>query len=90
LVQGANCPRDRFAAAGTGPCVLESDSLGTQELFDLEEDPRERRNLAAANPDTLRELAARLEAWRERGTQAGPAEVSPEDREALRALGYVD
>jgi arylsulfatase A-like enzyme len=69
---------------------IESDALGTRELFDLEEDPPERRNLAAANPDKLRELAARLRSWRERETLAGPAEVSPEDREALRAFGYVD
>ena len=69
---------------------IESDALGTRELFDLEEDPSEWRNLAAANPDKLRELAARLRSWRERETLAGPAEVSPEDREALRALGYVD
>jgi arylsulfatase A-like enzyme len=69
---------------------IESDALGTRELFDLEEDPPERRNLAAANPGKLRGLAARLRSWRERETLAGPAEVSPEDREALRALGYVD
>jgi arylsulfatase A-like enzyme len=36
----------------------------SRELFDLHDDPGERHDLAAANPDRVNSLAARLNAWR--------------------------
>jgi arylsulfatase A-like enzyme len=70
---------------------IEGDALETRELFDLEAKLREGRNLAGAHPEKVRELAGRLEEWRRpQGTAPGAAEISPEDREALRALGYLE
>jgi arylsulfatase A len=33
-------------------------------LYNLHDDPGEQHDLAAANPDKVRDLAARLDAWR--------------------------
>ncbi len=38
---------------------------GRRELFDLKKDPGEARNLSADKPDAVKELAAKLAAWRE-------------------------
>jgi choline-sulfatase len=61
------------------------------ELFDLEADPQETQNLAAAQPDRLERLrsewqrrASRLESLEHR-----PQALSPEAEERLSALGYV-
>ncbi len=70
---------------------IEGDAMGTRELFDLEAERPERRNLVHAHPEKARELAGRLEEWRRlQGAAPGATEVSPEDREALRALGYLE
>ncbi|MCP5057789.1 MAG: sulfatase-like hydrolase/transferase [bacterium] len=70
---------------------IEGDLLKTRELFDLEADRGEQRNLASSRPEKARELASRLEE-RRRQHDADPNEapLSPEDREALEALGYVE
>ena len=63
------------------------------ELFDLEEDPGETRNLASVDPERAAQLAERLERWRAeiRPGDAGPLpELDPETESGLRALGYVD
>ncbi len=65
------------------------------ELFDLAADPGETRNLAAARPITARYLASRIQALRHRQVQrrgtdpADERELAPEEREELRALGYL-
>lgn len=61
------------------------------ELYDLEADPHERRNLIAERP----EIAARLQARIEQHVASLPkmrdaAPLSEETRAALRALGYVE
>jgi tetratricopeptide (TPR) repeat protein len=59
------------------------------ELYDLAEDAGERRNLAEARSATrvaMRQGLERLLAGRQADQ---PAEVAAEDRERLRALGYV-
>jgi hypothetical protein len=65
------------------------------EVFDLAADPAEREDLApsrAALADSLRgaldDAVATLSVWQPEST-AAPA-VSPEQRAALRALGYTD
>lgn len=52
------------APAGT---ILEPGAEGPMQLYLLSEDPRERRNLAAARPDIRRDLMAELTALHERG-----------------------
>lgn len=65
---------------------------GTRELYDLARDPGERTNQLAAAPERASALAAQLAAWfRQHGAAPrAPAAVSPEERERLRALGYVE
>jgi arylsulfatase A-like enzyme len=64
---------------------------GTRQLFDIARDPRERRDLAAEQPERAAELERRIADWRARYTrdETAPEAVSPEDVERLRALGYV-
>jgi arylsulfatase A-like enzyme len=62
------------------------------ELYDLARDPREKANLAASRPITLAFLEQRLDAFRKVQARAGGAQsvaLSADEREQLRALGYV-
>jgi len=63
------------------------------ELYDLEADPRERRNVADEHPDVVTALEPRIQAWVDRQWRgqhaAESAEMAPEARAALQALGYV-
>ena len=64
--------------------------LPLPELYDLRDDPREERNLAAARPAEMERMRARLAAARAK--EAPPTARVAEDRatiDALRALGYV-
>ncbi|MCZ6596269.1 MAG: DUF4976 domain-containing protein, partial [Planctomycetota bacterium] len=68
--------------------------LGTDrtELFDVQADPREMRNLAAEEEyaPELRRLQKQLEAFRRLPAAGESAEdLSPEDIDALRATGYI-
>jgi arylsulfatase A-like enzyme len=64
---------------------------GARELFDLTRDPGERDDQAASQPARAQELEDRIRAWlREDGRpDVDPGQVSQEDLERLRALGYV-
>ena len=71
--------------------VVRSD--GVVQLFDLRTDPGETRDLAAADPATVRALRAILR--RELGSADGAApsdaiEIDDETRRQLRALGYLE
>lgn len=64
---------------------------GELHLFDLERDPRERRNVAESHPDVTRRHLERMEEL-SRGLGAEPTgveELSQRDRARLRALGYL-
>jgi arylsulfatase A-like enzyme len=67
---------------------------GRQELFDLEADPGELRNVIAAHPQIAEELAAYLRAWEARTPRyelpmgRGRAAL-PSRMDTLRSLGYV-
>jgi arylsulfatase A-like enzyme len=64
---------------------------GTRELFDVLHDPREREDLAGAEPARAAELEKLIADWRaeyERDVTA-PEAITTEDLERLRALGYV-
>ena len=66
------------------------------ELYDLQQDPEERRDLAQSEPQRVEDLVQRLDAFWERAAQlAPPASAALEDldgetADALRALGYID
>ena len=63
---------------------------GEEELYDLREDPDERRNLVGTQPAELERLRSLLDAHLARGARE-PADEIPEDvRRRLEALGYVD
>jgi arylsulfatase A-like enzyme len=82
---GWRTPRWKYIAAPHAP------DLG-EELYDLERDPRERRNLAASDPVRLAELRARVAAVE--ATAEPPEELSAADQEVveqrLRDLGYLE
>lgn len=60
-------------------------------LYDLREDPQETTDVADRHPEVVTELEALLDRWQaDVDAPAAPAsEVSEEERERLRALGYV-
>jgi Flp pilus assembly protein TadD len=59
------------------------------ELYDLREDPGEKRNVAGERGSTVTAMQQWLEREVKPGEAAQPGEVSTETREALQALGYV-
>ncbi len=67
------------------------------ELYDHVDDPGDRHDLAAEQPETVARLAEVLDSWRrdadarQLGSDAVlPQELSQEELERLRALGYVE
>ena len=63
------------------------------ELFDRLEDPGERNNLAASQPERLASLRELLRERVQRSRRFSPeaaGEPDPESLEKLRGLGYVD
>lgn len=76
------------------PYKLVASSRGAFELYDLERDPEELRDLSRERPEKARELALQLrEVERAHPPRFDPAlraEVDDETRERLRSLGYGD
>jgi arylsulfatase A-like enzyme len=76
------------------PYKLVESSTGAVELFDLEREKGEYRNLVDRRPDISRSLQARLERIAEDRPPLYRAEeratFTPETQQALRALGYVE
>jgi arylsulfatase A-like enzyme len=65
----------------------------SRQLYDIEEDPRESRNLADEEPQLVQNLSQRLANWRLQHAVPTASKfpgVTAADRERLRALGYVD
>ena len=70
---------------------IEGHDEDVRELYNLRSDPRELRNVVAAEPKVAEQLAARLHAWMRdnvREAMQRPA-LSDEDRARLEALGYI-
>lgn len=67
-------------------------SLARIELYDLEADPHETRNLAAAEPEVVSRLTAVLEDWlAEALANEGASDApTPEALQKLRQLGYIE
>jgi arylsulfatase A-like enzyme len=59
------------------------------ELYDIQEDPGERRSVAAERESTRVAMRQALERLMAGASIDAPAQVSPEAREQLKALGYV-
>jgi arylsulfatase A-like enzyme/Flp pilus assembly protein TadD len=63
------------------------------ELYDLAEDPREQRNLAAEEPDRVRHMTDELQRGLQRLAPAGDRAqtnfISAEQEQRLRSLGYA-
>lgn len=74
--------------------LIVDDDAGTARLYDLARDPGERVDLAAERPDVLDGLQAALASargWAAReGRDAAALEMTPEQLETLRALGYLE
>jgi hypothetical protein len=58
------------------------------ELFNLKDDPKEKRNLAAEKPELVQQLQKKIDLSL-LGT-GEKQELSEEDRELLRSLGYTE
>jgi arylsulfatase A-like enzyme len=59
------------------------------ELFNLAEDPDERRNLYAEEPQKAEYYASMIREWRRANERATDTTVTDQDLELLRQLGYV-
>lgn len=75
-----------------GTLKLIARSGGAVELYDLEDDPGETRDLAVTRPDDVARLAEGVAFGSEvaTGGEAEAAAIDAQTREALRALGYVE
>jgi arylsulfatase A-like enzyme len=85
--------RPRYALRDLRFKFLYDTRSGEEELFDLEADPAESRNVAAADPLRAAYFRQALHQWiAGLGRRAGAAEegaLTPEQRENLCALGYL-
>jgi arylsulfatase A-like enzyme len=73
--------------------LIEDTESRTRRLFDLADDPGELRNVAADHRQRLREMEHALEQWRAanpRPEEFSTLEISEEERERLRRLGYLE
>jgi arylsulfatase A-like enzyme/Tfp pilus assembly protein PilF len=61
----------------------------TEELYDLQRDPDERTNIAAARAQARQAMRAALDTVAAGATIQAPADVPADARERLQALGYV-
>jgi arylsulfatase A-like enzyme len=87
--------RDLLFSVRTPRWKLIRHAGGSDLLFDLRNDPKERRNLARSRPELVTSLGTELEAWRAsrprlEGPESGTSGIAPETEERLRALGYLD
>jgi uncharacterized protein YciW len=60
------------------------------ELYAVKEDPEERHDVASVSPKALAELRARLDIHSADTYSVRPAEIDPDTRNQLRALGYTE
>lgn len=63
------------------------------ELYDLNTDPEEKNNLYALQSEVVSQLKSQLETWlagRQPRAQVEASELTAEQREALKELGYLE
>lgn len=84
--------RDTAAGEVFESLAIRRFKLAEGKLFDLEEDPWEKRDRAAADPATLAALKSELQrevSRRPGAAPAAPVALGEEERERLRSLGYA-
>lgn len=92
LAQSAPAVRsDSLRAARRGHFKLIVDAKsGERELYDLSIDAGERTNVIDEHPEIARKLAAELELLGPTVSHQAPPRINTEQRERLRALGYIE
>ncbi len=80
----------RGVVVGDQKLILDLET-GKTLLFDLAADPREQRDLSDERPDEVLALKQLVEAWgaQDNGADGTHVELSDEERERLKALGYL-
>lgn len=88
----ANAGPELQAVLNGGWKFIVNDDGEERELYFLPDDPGELRNLAASESDRVAAMAAILETWTAtvEAVASEEAELTEEDVEALRSLGYVE
>lgn len=84
---------ERHAIETPGWKLILEEGTDRRQLFDLDADPGEREDLAAALPETTASYLAAWEAWKASKAAAFHQEfpvIDKETEERLRALGYLD
>jgi len=77
--------------APDGPPVAGRYPIAEEELYDLEADPDEQRNVVASHPAEAQQLRAALERWKAGLVRGEAARADSDERKAeLEALGYID
>lgn len=66
-----------------------------RELYDIESDPAQARNIVEERPDVAQEMEEMLAVWSQSlagrvPTAAGSVDVDPETMEQLRRMGYIE
>ncbi len=95
-LQPQDVPQRGFTALRDDEHKLIVSSDGQAELYAWREDPGEESDLAARQPEVVRELQARLSRWRDEvgevriGAGGAQAEMDPATASRLRALGYIE
>jgi arylsulfatase A-like enzyme len=92
VAEGIHARGEKFGVRVGQWKLIEGPEEQTLELFDLEADPGETRNLVAEEPERTVELTDLLRDWRQqhRSSAPAPGPISEEDRARLEALGYVE
>jgi arylsulfatase A-like enzyme/Flp pilus assembly protein TadD len=74
---------------GRWKMIRSGSSAAASELYDLQTDAAEQRDVAAAQPGIARGMSSRIDAIRASAAPSAARIVSDEAAERLRALGYV-
>lgn len=91
-------PDWRYRVYRSGPLKLVLSTGRGPQLYDLQADPHEERDLSAADAPTLARLQDELRAWEaalglpalDAAVEAAAPTVDPAAQERLRALGYLE
>jgi arylsulfatase A-like enzyme len=81
---------DRRAVVDWPYKLIATAGAARPELYDLEADPNERRNLAADASQLVSRLKRHLADTRDSASQGAPVELNAETERALSQLGYLD